>query len=133
LLAHLAVHRRPDITKLYSKLAKFLTNLNQKHLNAANQAISYSLRIKSTAIKYSGEAFRAHVYYRNPKGEDVTFYGASNAAFADNKETRRSSQGYLFMLFGGPIDWKVTLQRSITRSTTKVELLSLSTTAVKII
>ena len=43
------------------------------------------------AIKYSGEAFRAHVYFRNPKGEDITFYGASNAAFADYKETRRSS------------------------------------------
>jgi len=37
------------------------------------------------------------------------------------------------MLFRGLINWKATLQRSITRSTTKVELLSLSTTAVKII
>jgi len=37
------------------------------------------------------------------------------------------------MLFGGLIDWKATLQRSITRSTTEAELLSLSTAAVKII
>ena len=43
------------------------------------------------AIKYSGEAFRAHVYFRNPKGEDVTFYGASNAVFTDDRETRQSS------------------------------------------
>ena len=61
-------------------------------------------RIKSTAIKYSSEVFRAYVYYRNLEEEDVTFYGASDAAFADDKETRRSSQGYLFMLFGGLID-----------------------------
>ena len=37
------------------------------------------------------------------------------------------------MLFGGLIDWKATLQRSVTRSTTEVELLSLSTAAVEII
>ena len=91
MLIYLAVYRRPNITKSHSKLAKFLTNLNQKHLNAVNQAISYSLRIKSTAIKYSSEAFRAHIYYRNLEGEDVTFYGVSNIAFADDKETRQSS------------------------------------------
>ena len=37
------------------------------------------------------------------------------------------------MLFGGLIDWKATLQRSVTRSTTEAELLSLSTAAVEII
>ena len=37
------------------------------------------------------------------------------------------------MLFGGLIDWKATLQRSVTQSTTEVELLSLSTAAVEII
>jgi hypothetical protein len=37
------------------------------------------------------------------------------------------------MLFGGLINWKATLQRLVTRSTTEAELLSLSTAAVKII
>ena len=37
------------------------------------------------------------------------------------------------MLFRGLIDWKATLQQSVTRSTTKTELLSLSTAAVEII
>ena len=37
------------------------------------------------------------------------------------------------MLFGGLIDWKATLQQSVTRLTTEAELLSLSTAAVKII
>ena len=109
MLAHLAIFKRPNITKTYSKLAKFLTNLNQQYINTANQAITYCLRTKSTAIKYSGEVFGAYVYFRNPEGEDVTFYGASNVAFVDYIETRRSSQGYLFMLFRGLIDWKATL------------------------
>ena len=37
------------------------------------------------------------------------------------------------MLFGGLINWKATLQQLVTRLTTEVELLSLSTAAVKII
>jgi hypothetical protein len=54
---------------------------------------------------------------------------ASDAAFADDLPTRRSSQGYLFMLYGMPIDWKATLQRSVTKSTTEAELLALPTAA----
>jgi len=37
------------------------------------------------------------------------------------------------MLFRGLIDWKATLQRLVTRSTTKAELLSLSIATIKII
>ena len=91
MLAHLTVFRRPNIAKTHSKLAEFLTNPNWWCLNAANQTIAYCLRTKSIAIKYSGEAFRAHVYFRNPKGEDITFYRASNVAFADHIETKQSS------------------------------------------
>ena len=90
MLAHLAVFGRPDIAKTHLKLAEFLTNPNQKHLDAANQAIAYCLGTKSTAIEYFGKAFGAHVYFRNPKGEDITFYRAFNAAFTDHKETRWS-------------------------------------------
>jgi hypothetical protein len=62
-------------------------------------------------------------------GTEPLFYGASDAAFADNLLTRRSSQGYQFMLYGMPIDWKATLQGSVTKSFTKAELLALSTAA----
>ena len=82
--------RRPNIAKTHSKLAEFLTNPNQKHLDVANQAIAYCLGTKSTAIEYSGEAYRAHIYFKNPEGEDITFYRASNAAFTDHKDTRWS-------------------------------------------
>jgi hypothetical protein len=40
---------------------------------------------------------------------NTLFYGALDAAFADDLLTQRSSQGYLFMLYGMPIDWKATL------------------------
>ncbi|KAF7577972.1 Dimer-Tnp-hAT domain containing protein [Pyrenophora tritici-repentis] len=57
---------------------------------------------------------------------DPIFFGASDASFADDVETRRSSQGYVFQLFGMTVDWKSTLQRTVTKSTTEAELLALS-------
>jgi hypothetical protein len=52
------------------------------------------------------------------------FHSSSDATFADNS-SRRSSQGNLF-LFGGAIDWKATVQRTVTKSTTEAELLAIS-------
>lgn len=43
--------------------------------------------------------------YHGTKGSVEVFDGASDAAFADDSQTRRSSEAYLFQLFGGPIAW----------------------------
>ena len=51
---------------------------------------------------------------------------ASDAAFADDPELRTSSQGYVTLLFDGPIAWKASKQRSVVTSSTEAELVSLS-------
>ena len=56
------------------------------------------------------------------------FYRASDAALSDETERRRSSQGHIFMPYGLPMDWKATVQRPITKSTTEAGLLVLSPT-----
>ena len=67
-----------------------------------------------------------HEYLTTPQDyRDPIFFGASDASFADDVETRRSSQGYVFQLFGMTVDWKSTLQRTVTKSTTEAELLAL--------
>jgi hypothetical protein len=42
---------------------------------------------------------------------------------------RKSSQGYVMMLFGGPISWRANKQDTVTTSSTEAELLALSQTA----
>ena len=54
---------------------------------------------------------------------------STDASFADDPDTRRSSQGYLIQLFGGPVVWKASRQATVTTSTTEAELLALSETA----
>ena len=55
----------------------------------------------------------------------------SDAAFGHIKvPTRHSTGEYLFLLFSGPINWKSAKQRTVTTSSTKAELLTL-TDAIK--
>jgi hypothetical protein len=112
---------RPDIAYAVSRLAHFLKNPTREHLDASNHVISYLYATRGLAIEYSGR-MNAQI-----------FDCASDAAFADDRETRHSSDGYLFQLYGGAIDWRASKQKTVTTSSTEAELLSLSSAAREII
>jgi hypothetical protein len=60
---------------------------------------------------------------------ETLFLCASDAAYADDPVTRRSTAGYVFLLFCGPVDWKSTKQRTVTMSSTEAEFLAVSDAA----
>src|SRR2546421_3178274 len=65
-------------------------------------------------------------------GLDTTekaFKAYTDASFADDLQDRKSTQGYLFTLFGGPIAWRSGKQPTVTTSSIEAELLTLSTGA----
>ena len=51
---------------------------------------------------------------------------ASDASFGNCAMIRRSLEGYLFKLFGGPIDWVFVKQKTVIILTTKAKLLVLT-------
>jgi hypothetical protein len=67
------------------------------------------------ALEYSEDIDAQHV-----------FLCASDAAYGDDSLTRRSTEGFLFKLFGGPVDWRSTKQKTVTTSSTEAEFLALS-------
>ena len=52
------------------------------------------------------------------------FDNSVDASFANNSD-RRSGEGYVFKLYGGPIDWVSRKQSTVTTSTTEAELLAM--------
>jgi len=84
---------RLDVIKTVLKLSKFLQNLSFCHQTAVNQVIFYLYRMKSLAIEFSANI-----------DETDIFACSSNAAFVNDKETRHSSEGYLFKLFDSIIE-----------------------------
>jgi len=111
-----AIITHPDIARTNSKLSEFLVNPSPRHIDAAEHAICYLNRTKLYVIEYS----------LSP--DDLTsdvFICASDTAYADNEDCK-STEGYLFKLFGGPVDWCSGKQKTITISTTEAELLAIS-------
>ena len=84
---------RADSARALSKLLEFLRNPSPLYDTAARQAIAHLYQTRTLAIKYLGQNV-----------ESQAFTGASNTAFRDNLTNRRSTEGYLFTLFGGPIN-----------------------------
>jgi hypothetical protein len=107
-----------------------LTNPGQSHVSKIRQTWRYLLSTKALALEASASAQDMTEYLSDdPAYCDPLFFGSSDASYADEPETRRSSQGYAFKFGGLMIDWKSTVQRTVTKSTTESELLSLSLAA----
>jgi hypothetical protein len=117
-LIYPAVIVRPDIAKMASKLAEFNTNPGPQHIAAADHLIQYLYGTRKLAIEYS----------QSSHASSEVFVIASDAAYADNPD-RKSSQGYICMLYGGPVDWQAAKQKTVSTSTTEAELLALSEAA----
>jgi hypothetical protein len=76
---------------------------------------------KSHALQFGGKLPEAL--------EEPVFQIYSDASFGDDSQTRRSSNGYVFKLYRGAIDWQSCKQRSVATSTTEAELNAISTAA----
>ena len=107
-----------------------LTNLGQSHVSKIRQTWRYLLSTKTLALEAAASTQDMAEYLSDgPTYHDPLFFGSSDASYADEPETRRSSQGYAFKFGGLMIDWKLTVQRTITKSTTESELLLFSLAA----
>ena len=102
-LLHITTLTCPDAAKAATKLSGFLSPW---HIKAADRAISYLYETKNLTIQYG------------PTHGQEAFTRSSDAAFSDNQD-RKSSDGYLFSLFGGHIDWKAGRQKTVTTSNTE--------------
>jgi hypothetical protein len=106
---------RPDIAFCTKILAQNLKNPGPQHLTAGYRCVDYLEDTKYLSLEYGGTASLAPI-----------FQAASDAAFADDERTRRSTEGMALMLFGGIFDWLSRLQSTVTTSTTEAELLAVA-------
>lgn len=125
-ILYAAVVSRPDVSFAASQLSQFTMNPSPEHLRYANRVLAYLQATKYYAIEFLGSVETTTEV--ETRDEEVLQL-SSDASFADDPETRKSTQGYLMKLFKGPIMWQSLKQKTVTTSTTEAELLSLSHTA----
>ena len=90
-----AVISRPDIAVTASILASFSANPSSEHMALVERRIVYLRDHKCLALTFDG-------HIRDSSKSHLLFKCASDASFADDVVSRRSTEGYLFKLFGGP-------------------------------
>jgi hypothetical protein len=78
-------------------------------LAAGYRCVEYLEDTKYLVLEYGGTANPLPVFnitndLKDPPNEPV-FVVASDAAFADDERTRKSTEGMALMLFGGIFDW----------------------------
>src|SRR3954447_7609103 len=96
-LAYIAVWGRPDIACTYVVFACYLTNPGQSHVSKIQKTWEYLLGTRGYVLKASASKHDLTEYITDdPNYKDPLFFGSSDASFADEPETHRSSQGYTF-------------------------------------
>lgn len=115
-LMYLAVATRPDIAFGTNTLARFISNPNLTHWQAAKGLVRYLAHTVNRGITF--------------RGSDVALIGYCDADYAGDLDTRKSTTGYVFTLNGGAVSWNSKRQPTVAASTTEAEYMS-AASAVK--
>ncbi|KAJ9513040.1 hypothetical protein QJQ45_029297 [Haematococcus lacustris] len=102
---------RPDIAYAVGALARHMAAPTQQHWTAAKAVLSY---LKGTASQ--GLVF----------GGNDSLQGYCDADYAGDKDTARSTTGYVFTLHGAAISWSSRLQPTVAMSTAEAEYMAAS-------
>jgi len=103
---------RSDIACAVGQLSQFLNNPSTTHMHAAKRVLRY---LQGTAT--------LGITYRPPL---LRLQGYSDANWAGDMDTRRSTTGYVVMLNNGAIAWKSRRQPTVALSTMESEYMALT-------
>ena len=104
---------RPNVTFIVGVLARYCGKPNQLHLTAAKRVWRYLKGTAELALPYTTEG-------------NASLTGYSDADWAGDRDTRRSTSGMTFMLQGASITWSSKRQASVALSTVEAEYMALS-------
>lgn len=116
-LIYLAQCTRSDVAYAVSVLSQHFERPTQDHWDAFVHVLQYLKSTKDLFIHYNSPA--NHAIEGNQSWSCL--FGHSDADWAGNKSTRRSTTGYVFKIFGGAISWKSKLQATVALTSTEAE------------
>lgn len=108
---------RPDIAYAVNQCSRFASNPGQEHARAVKQVLRYLKETQDWGIKYkrTGQGLRLLAY--------------TDADFAGDVESAKSTSGFVVFLAGGPVSWASRQQAVVAQSTAESEYIALAATA----
>ncbi|KAH9781363.1 Integrase catalytic domain-containing protein [Citrus sinensis] len=110
---------RPDVAHSVGVVSRFMGNPGREHWSAVKWLLRYMKGTANHGILYGGS-----------ESNSCQVSGFVDSDFAADLDKRRSITGYVFILNGGAVSWKASLQSVVALSTTEAEYIAL-TEAVK--
>jgi hypothetical protein len=111
-LMYAMICTRPDIAYSVSTLSRFNHNPSSEHYHAAVRVLRYLDQTSNLGIIFGSEGATQLVGY-------------SDSGYAGDKDTRKSTAGYLYKMNGGSVSWKSKLQETTALSSTEGEYMGL--------
>ncbi|XP_060965293.1 secreted RxLR effector protein 161-like [Cannabis sativa] len=115
-IMYLMVSTRPDLAYAISVLSKFMSSLGKEHWKAMKWLMRYLKGTSKLGLVYQG-----HQTHQNIEG-------FTDADYAGDRDTRRSTSTYFFLTGGNCTSWKVQLQPVVALSTTQSEYIATTET-----
>ena len=120
-LLYLATCTRPDISYAVSVVSQSLSKPTRTHWEKVKRIFRY---LKGTS--------ELGILYKHGLNSD-RLIAYSDADYAGDIVTRRSTSGFVCMFMGGPVSWSSQRQRSVALSTTESEYIAASEAAKEIV
>ncbi|CAI7849878.1 unnamed protein product [Closterium sp. NIES-54] len=110
-LLYLMTYTRPDLAYPFSLLDCYvaLDRHRKVHWDAAERVLRYLCNTSGLGLVLGGQG-------------SVVLTGHSDASWADDQATKRSSQGYTFSLGSGSVSWRSTRSSSVLSSSCEAEI-----------
>ena len=119
-LTYAAICTRPDISAAVGVLSQFMSNPNTTHWTGVKRILRYLRGTTHYGLVYDGN-------------QNNELYGYSDADWAGDLNTRRSTSGYVFRFGNATISWRSKKQATVAKSSTEAEYVALSTSTQEVI
>jgi transposase InsO family protein len=121
-LMYLATMTRPDIAYTVGVLARFNSNPGMAHWKAVKHVFRYLKGSMNLKLEYGPDA----------SIESDMFATYSDADHGGNKDSGKSTSGYMVKLGSGVVNWSSKQQAVVTRSTTEAEFIAAGAAGMEI-
>ena len=128
-ISYAALSTRPDVCTACIICAKYAHNPGRAHLVAAKRILRYLAGTKNLCLTFGGKPFphsddllQSQFDPRGPNNQWL--HGYCDANWAGDKDSRKSTSGYMFFLMGGPVSWKSRMQKCIAMSSAESEYIA---------
>jgi hypothetical protein len=111
-LLYLSNCTRPDITYSVNRLSSFNAKPTELHWNCAKRILRYLKKTNDLGLTFT-------------KSNNLNISGYSDADWASDLDTRRSTTGYLVTINSNPVSWNSKRQSTVATSTAESEYMAM--------